>query len=104
LTPLRSRGAGRIAVLLALALAMLNRPLPAHERSESFSHWTYASGHLSGTVTVRAREATRLTLPGEGYGSLTQIFAAHVEKTVAAAVDGKPCAPLRPPQPLESEA
>jgi hypothetical protein len=91
-------------VLLAFALALVNRPLPAHERSESFSHWTYASGHLTGIVTVRAREVTRLTLPGEGYGSLTQIFAAHLEKTVAAAVDGRPCAPLRPPQPLESEA
>jgi hypothetical protein len=91
-------------VLLAFALALVNRPLPAHERSESFSHWTYVSGHLTGIVTVRAREVTRLTLPGEGYGSLTQIFAAHLEKTVAAAVDGRPCAPLRPPQPLESEA
>jgi hypothetical protein len=83
---------------------MVNRPLPAHERSESFSHWTYASGHLTGIVTVRAREITRLTLPGEGYGSLSQIFAAHLEKTVAATVDGRSCAPLRSPQPLESEA
>jgi HupE / UreJ protein len=99
-----SRGAGRIAVLLAFVLAMVNRPAPAHERSESFSHWTYASGHLTGIVTVRAREVTRLTLPGEGYGSLTQIFAAHVGKTVAAAVDGRPCAPLRSPRPLEAEA
>jgi HupE / UreJ protein len=99
-----SRSAGRIAVLLAFVLAMVNRPVPAHERSESFSHWTYVSGHLTGIVTVRAREVTRLTLPGEGYGSLTQIFAAHVEKTVAAAVDGRPCAPLRSPRPLEAEA
>jgi len=53
---------------------------------------------------VRAREVTRLTLPGEGYGSLTQVLAAHLEKTVAAAVDGRPCAPLRSPQPLEAEA
>jgi hypothetical protein len=101
---IRGHAALRVVALLALLLAMVNRPVPAHERSESFSHWTYASGHLSGTVTVRAREVTRLTLPGEGYGSLTQIFAAHLEKTVDAAVDGKPCAPLRPPQPLESEA
>jgi HupE / UreJ protein len=97
------RGAGRL-LLLAFVLAMVNRPLPAHERSESFSHWSYASGHLTGIVTVRAREVTRLTLPGEGYGSLTQIFAAHVGKTVAAGVDGRPCVPLQPPQSLESEA
>ena len=86
---IRGHAALRVVVLLALLLAMVNRPVPAHERSESFSHWTYASGHLSGTVTVRAREVTRLTLPGEGYGSLTHIFAAHLEKTVDAAVDGK---------------
>jgi hypothetical protein len=104
LTPLRSRSAGRFAVLLAFVLAMVHRPLPAHERSESFSHWTYASEHLSGVVTVRAREVTRLTLPGEGYGSLTAIFAAHLEKTVTAGIDGRGCAPLQSPQPLESEA
>jgi hypothetical protein len=104
LTPRCSRRVGRIAVLLAFVLAMVNRPVPAHERSESFSHWTYASGHLTGIVTVRAREVTRLTLPGEGYGSLTRIFAAHLEKTVAATVDGKRCAPLGSPRPLESEA
>src|ERR1700676_2963835 len=104
LTPLCSRRARGIGVLFACVFAMSSRPLPAHERSESFSHWTYASGRLSGIVTVRAREVTRLTLPGEGYGSLTRIFAAHLEKTVAAAVDGKRCAPLRSPQPLESEA
>src|SRR6266852_4196819 len=103
-TPICVRSAGRLLVPLAFVLAMVNRPLPAHERSESFSHWTYASGHLTGIVTVRAREVTRLTLPGEGYGSLTRIFAAHMEKTIAAAVDGKPCAPLRSPRLLESEA
>jgi len=91
-------------MLLAFALAIVNRPVPAHERSESFSHWTYASGLLRGVVTARARDVTRLTLPGEGYGSLSRIFAAHVEKTVAAAVDGKPCAPSRSPRPLESDA
>jgi hypothetical protein len=101
---IRGHAALRIAVLLAFVLAMVNRPLPAHERSESFSHWTYASGHLTGIVTVRTREVTRLTLPGEAYGSLTRIFAAHVERTVAAAVDGKRCAPLGPPRALESEA
>jgi HupE / UreJ protein len=93
-----------IAVLLALVFAMVNRPAPAHDRSESFSHWRYASGQLTGIVTVRAREVTRLTLPGEGYGSLTRIFAAHVDRTVAAEVDGKACAEVQPAQPLESEA
>jgi hypothetical protein len=93
----------RIAVLLAFVLAVVSRPLLAHERSESFSHWNLASGLLTGIVTVRAREATRLTLPGEGYGSLTRIFAAHVEKTVIADVDGKPCMPLRSAQSLEAE-
>jgi hypothetical protein len=98
------RSAGRFFVLLAFVLGGLNRPLQAHERSESFSHWNYASGHLTGVVTARAREVTRLTLPGEGYGSLAQIFAAHVEKTVTANVDGNPCVPSKPPQPLQAEA
>jgi HupE / UreJ protein len=94
----------RIIVLLACVLAMVNRPALAHERSESFSHWNYASGNLTGIVTARAREATRLTLPGEAYGSLTQIFAAHVERTITAGVDGKACTPSRPAQSQEAEA
>ena len=68
---------GVIAVLLAAAVI---RPVGAHERSESFSHWSYAHGELNGVVTIRSREATRLTLPGEGIGALTPIFAAHLEK------------------------
>jgi hypothetical protein len=102
--PVCARRARRIAVLLAFSIAMVNRPALAHERSESFSHWNYTSGNLTGIVTARAREATRLTLPGEAYGSLSQIFSAHVQKTVTAAVDGKPCMPLRPAQSLEAEA
>jgi len=98
------RSAGRFLVPLAFVLAMVNRPVSAHERSESFSHWNYVSGHLTGVLTVRAREVTRLTLPGEDDDSLARIFAAHVEKTVTADVEGKPCVPSRPPQALGAEA
>ena len=92
---------GVIAVLLAAAVI---RPVGAHERSESFSHWSYAHGELNGVVTIRSREATRLTLPGEGIGALTPIFAAHLEKTIAASMDGAPCAATRHPYPLPSDA
>ena len=92
---------GVIAVLLAAAVI---RPVGAHERSESFSHWRYAQGQLNGVVTIHSREATRLTLPGEGIGALTPIFAAHLEKTIAASMDGAPCAATRHPYPLPSDA
>jgi hypothetical protein len=94
----------QVAVLVAFILSMASGPVPAHERSESFSRWNYAAGELNGIITVRAREVTRLTLPGEGYGSLTPIFAAHAEKTVTAAVDGEPCVQTRAAQALEAEA
>src|ERR1700730_13668458 len=97
----RARGIMR---LLGCGLAMVHRPALPQERSESFSHWNYASGNLTGIVTARAREATRLTLPGDAYGSLTQIFAAHVQRTISAGVDGKPCTPLRPAQSQAAEA
>jgi HupE / UreJ protein len=102
-TRTRGRRWCKIIGLVAFLLTLTMRPLLAHERSESFSHWSYANGELSGVLTVRAREVTRLTLPGEGYGSLTQIFAAHVEKSVTAATGGMPCALARPPRPLESQ-
>ena len=102
--PIRTWSAGQVVVVVAFILCIASGPLPAHERSESFSHWNYTAGELSGTITVRAREVTRLALPGEGYGSLAQIFAAHVEKTVTAGVDGEPCVSTRAVQALEAEA
>jgi len=100
MTPRKTSGwAAVAAIVLALACA----PLDAHERSESYSHWKYSEGGLSGVVTIRAREATRLTLPGEGFDSLTPIFAAHVEKSLTATVDDRPCELIRPASALESE-
>ena len=75
----------------------------AHERSESTSHWTLVSGELHGVVTARSREVTRLTIPGDSDASLAQIFSAHVERSVAASVDGTPCTLRQAPAPLESE-
>jgi hypothetical protein len=75
----------------------------AHERSESTSHWTLVNGELHGVVTARTREVTRLTVPGDSYASLARIFSAHVERSVAASVDGTPCTPRQVPAILESE-
>src|ERR1700712_118175 len=75
----------------------------AHERSESTSHWTLVNGELHGVVTARTREVTRLTVPGDDYASLAQIFAAHVQRSVAASVDNIACKQLQPPALLEAE-
>jgi len=75
----------------------------AHERSESTSHWTLVNGELHGVVTARTREVTRLTVPGDSYASLAQIFSAHVERSVAASVDGTACTLRQAPAILESE-
>jgi hypothetical protein len=89
-------GAGVIALLFA-CLAQ------AHERSESASHWTLVGGELHGVVTARTREITRLTVPGDSYASLAQIFAAHVQRSVAASVDGVACTRRQAPALLASE-
>lgn len=75
----------------------------AHERSESTSHWTFTTGELHGVVAARTREVTRLTVPGDNYASLAQIFAAHVERSVSASVDGAPCQLKQTPSLLDSE-
>jgi len=54
-------------------------------------------------ITARAREVTRLTVPGDSYASLPQIFSAHVQRSLAAYVDGVPCTLRQPPSSLESE-
>ncbi len=89
-------GVGVIALLFA-CLAQ------AHERSESTSHWTLVGGELHGVVTARTREVTRLTVPGDSYASLAQIFAAHVQRSIAASVDGAACTQRQAPALLESE-
>src|SRR4051795_11580773 len=75
----------------------------AHERSESTSHWTLIDGELHGIVTARAREVTRLTVPGDSYASLAQIFAAHVGRSITASIDRDACTPHQAPAILESE-
>jgi hypothetical protein len=75
----------------------------AHERSESTSHWTLNDGELHGVVTARTREVTRLTVPGDSYASLAQIFAAHVGRSIEASIDGAPCTQRQSPAILESE-
>jgi hypothetical protein len=89
-------GAGVIALVFA-CLAQ------AHERSESASHWTLIGGELHGVVTARTREVTRLTVPGDSYASLSQIFAAHVQRSVTASVDGVACTRRQAPALLASE-
>lgn len=88
--------AGVIALLFACSAQ-------AHERSESTSHWTLVGGELHGIVTARTREVTRLTVPGDSYASLAQIFAAHVQRSIAASVDGTACTQRQAPELLESE-
>jgi hypothetical protein len=78
-------------------------PTQAHERSESTSHWIFDDSELHGVVTARTREVTRLTLPGDSYASLAQIFSAHVQRSIAASVDGMPCTLRQSPSSLESE-
>jgi hypothetical protein len=103
MTPKRVRPGCKAAALGAFLLLLAGGPIEAHDRSESFSHWRYFNGALSGVITVRSREVTRLTLPGEGFGSLTQIFSAHVDKSVTAATNGGACLATHPARPLESE-
>jgi HupE/UreJ protein len=86
--------------VIALLFACLAQ---AHERSESTSHWTLVGGELHGVVTARTREVTRLTVPGDSYASLAQIFAAHVQRSIAASVDGAACGLRQAPALLESE-
>src|ERR1700753_4093246 len=75
----------------------------AHERSESTSHWTLVDGELHGVVTARTREVTRLTVPGDSYASLAQIFVEHVQRSVSASVDGTACVQRQGPSLLEAE-
>ena len=86
--------------LIGLLFACLGQ---AHERSESTSHWTLIDGELHGVVTARTREVTRLTVPGDNYASLAQIFAAHVGRSITASLDDIACTPHQAPAILESE-
>jgi hypothetical protein len=95
----------KYATLIWLAMLCWVEPTlaHAHERSESTSHWTFDNGELHAVVTARTREVTRLTVPGDSYASLPQIFSAHIQRSIAASVDGVPCTLSQQPYSLESE-
>ena len=93
----------KYAALIWLAMLCWTATALAHERSESTSHWTFDNGELHGIITARTREVTRLTVPGDSYASLAQIFSAHVQRSSAASIDGAPCTLPRSPSSLESE-
>jgi hypothetical protein len=93
----------KYAALIWLAMLCWVSPAQAHERSESTSHWTFDNSELHGVVTARTREVTRLTVPGDSYASLAQVFSAHVQRSIAASVDGVPCTLRQSPSSLESE-
>jgi len=93
----------KYVAFIGLAILSWAGAAQAHERSESTSHWTFDNAELHGIVTARTREVTRLTVPGDSYASLAQIFAAHVQRSSAASVDGVPCNLRRSPSTLESE-
>ncbi|MBV8852799.1 MAG: HupE/UreJ family protein, partial [Sinobacteraceae bacterium] len=78
-------------------------PTSAHDRSESNSHWTYAQGNLRGIITIRTREITRLSVPGDREADLTRIFVAHVRRSIAASMDGTACEWRAQPAVLGSE-
>jgi hypothetical protein len=88
---------------LCMALLLFGGTANAHERSESESHWTYDNGDLHGVITTRTREVTRLSVPGDSYATLPQIFAGHVQQSMTAAVDGTPCTSVRSASLLGSE-
>jgi hypothetical protein len=79
------------AVAVILCFLFWSEEACAHERSESTSHWSYLHGRLEGMITIRAREITRLLLPGDRPQDLGPIFAAHVRQAISATVDGVPC-------------
>ena len=101
--PRRSSEA-RVPRVRLSALLPASRAAVAHERSESFSHWTYAH---RGVEWRRDRAFARSDAPdatGRRHWRARPLFAAHLGKTVAAGIDGTPCAPVRPPYPLEAES
>jgi len=75
-------------VLVLLLTVMLASPAFAHTRSEAHSVWSLQDDLLSGTVTVLAREATRLP---QGSAITPDEFAAYLGETISA----EPCSAPR---------
>ena len=91
----------RPAVLLSLLL------LPAmghtHTRSESYSQWYLTDSGITAVVTIAVREVTRLPEYEGSEQSLSDVFAAHLRKTMTVSGSAGSC-DIRSSTPLRSAA
>ena len=82
----------RITVLL-LALICTGWPLGAqgHSRSESYSHWHQSGNRINATITMPAREVTRLPEFIAGQSSPGPVLAAHLQDQTSVDSDAGRC-------------
>lgn len=80
-----------IRVFTLLLLFFFSALSSAHDRSESFSEWTWSDKRVSFTFSVLQREATRIQSGQQEAISLDALLSDYLSKQITVSVGGMPC-------------
>jgi len=78
-------------LLIVLLLCLSSTWVVAHDRSESFSEWTWHGNQLSYTFSVLQREATRIPPEQPFAVSLEQLLASYLTEQITVSAGGQNC-------------
>jgi hypothetical protein len=81
-----------IQTLVILLLCICSAPIHAHDRSESFSEWTWHNNQVSYTFSVLQREATRIPLSQLSRVSLDYLLSDYLAKQITVSTGDQVCA------------
>lgn len=80
-----------IQIFAALLLGICSIQVHAHNRSESFSEWTWHGDQVSYTFTVLQREATRIPAGQPASPGLDKLLAGYLAEQISVSAGGRPC-------------
>ena len=89
----------KLAVLL---LSICSVPIYAHDRSESFSEWTWHDEQVSYTFSVLQREVTRIPVDQQSKVSLDYLLSEYLKKQITVSTGDQACTVERAATALKS--
>lgn len=85
-----------------VACLLLCATAEAHNRSESFSEWTWRGNEVSYTFSVLQREATRIPVDRDNTASLGSLLSDYLALQIVVSAGGQACVLERRPSALKS--
>lgn len=88
--------------LSVLLLCLCSALAFGHDRSESFSEWTWRDNQVQYSFSVLQREVTRIPTQQQGEASLDELLSEYLAEQISVSVGDQPCSVDRPATALRS--